>query len=428
MPVRICEVENKYMNEYDWYGLDNAAKIFPAISSSHTSSVFRVDARLKNTINPVLLEEAVNMALPSFPAFMVHMRKGLFWYYFEHNFERAPVTEEKSYPCSRIDVDKNAGYLFRFSYYNNKINLDVYHALSDGTGAMNFLKAVIQCYLKLCGEPVEDIASKPENVFDFIAMEDSFSKFCSPHSTEIPKKVKAFHVKGTPRAKGNIKVIHGIIETDKFIELAKSKNVSVTSYIAAVLAFSIYKTAAGHSFLHPIKLSIPINLRRFFESETQRNFFTFITVDIDFNNKTYSFDEMLQLVAEQMAQRIRPEYFMAQINYYMQAERNVFARVTPLFIKNLALQFIYRKLGDTTYTCTLSNLGKISVPASIEEYIERFDCMLGTSRKNHMNCTVCSFKNQLVISFTKSDYETDVERNFFRLLSKQGLKIILEQN
>ena len=124
------------MNEYDWYGLDNVAKIFPAISRGYTSSVFRVDVRLKEQIDPEILEKAVNMVLPSFPAFMVRMRRGLFWYYFEHNFEKAPVTEEKIYPCSRIDAYKNAGYLFRFSYYKNKINLDVYHALSDGTGAM----------------------------------------------------------------------------------------------------------------------------------------------------------------------------------------------------------------------------------------------------------------------------------------------------
>jgi NRPS condensation-like uncharacterized protein len=421
-------LKNVSMNEYDWYKLDNAAKIFPAISGNHTSSVYRVDVRLKNTVNPVLLENAVNMVLPSFPAFMVRMRKGFFWYYFEHNFERVIVEEENSYPCSRIYAEKDVGYLFRFSYYNNKISLDVYHVLSDGYGAMNFLNEVIFCYLKLCGEAVGDSVFESESPFSFTAMEDSFSKFHSSETTEKPKNIKAFHMKGTPRARGNIKVIHGIVETDELIKLVKCENVSVTAYLAAVLAFSICKTVSGRTFLHPLRISVPINLRHFFESETQRNFFTVVILDIDLYKKTYTFDELLHLVHEQMEQRFKPEYFMPRINYYMQSERNIFARVTPLFIKNLALQLIYRQSGDDTYTCTLSNLGKLSVSPSIEEYIKRFDFMLGTSTKNHMNCALCSFKNQLVISFTKSDFETDVEKNFFRFLSQKGLKVILEQN
>jgi hypothetical protein len=63
------------MNEYDWYGLDNTAKIFPAISGPHTTGVYRIDLRLYETVNPDMLEKAVNTVLPSFPAFMVRLRQ-----------------------------------------------------------------------------------------------------------------------------------------------------------------------------------------------------------------------------------------------------------------------------------------------------------------------------------------------------------------
>ena len=202
----------------------------------------------------------------------------------------------------------------------------------------------------------------------------------------------------------------------------------MTAYLASVLAFSILHAASGHLPLRPVKVSIPINLRRFFESETQRNFFTFITVDIDRRKKSYRFEDLLRIVSAQLAEKTTPEYFMPQINYYVQSEKNIFAKATPLFAKNLALRLIHSRSGDETYTCTLSNLGKIDVPPEIQDHVERFDVMMGTSKKNHMNCAVCSCGNQLAISFTLSDYETDAERNFFRFLSAQGLKIILEQN
>ena len=416
------------MNEFDWYGLDNAAKIFPAISGNHTSSVFRVGVRLKNNVDPVALEVAVNKVLPSFPAFMVRIRKGFFWYYFERNYEKAPVVEENFYPCARIDADQNAGYLFRFSFYHNKISLDVYHVLSDGTGAMNFLNAVLGSYMKLCEDSDTHAKYEPGKTVDFPVMEDSFSRFASEFPSEKSKRGKAYHIRGTPRPRGNTDVIHGILDTGGLLKLVKSKNITVTSYIAAALAFSIYKAAPTRGVSAPMRLNIPVNLRRFFESETQRNFFTFVTVDIELHNKSYTFEEMLGLVAGQKERKVKPEYFMPRINYFIEAERNIFARVTPLFIKNLALRLIYRQSGDETFTCSLSNLGKITPFASGEQQIDRYDFLLGVSKKNHMNCAVCSYLDRFVVSFTKSDYDTDVEKYFFRFLSGQGLKVILEQN
>mgnify|MGYP000954766456 FL=1 len=169
-------------------------------------------------------------------------------------------------------------------------------------------------------------------------------------------------------------------------------------------------------------------IHQFFESKTQRNFFAFIYIDIDVSQNEYTFDELLHLVSEQMIIRTKPEYFVPKVSYYLQAERNIFARLTPLIIKNLALRVIYKQAGEKTFTCTLSNLGEIKVMPSVGEYIERFDAIIESTMKTRMGCAICSYKNQLVVSFTKSDYETDLEKYFFRFLSGQGLKIILEQN
>lgn len=416
------------MNEFDWYGLDNAAKIFPAISGDHTSSVFRVGVRLTDGVNPETLKVAVNRVLPSFPAFMVRIRKGFFWYYLEKNDGDAPVTEENFLPCSHIDADQNAGYLFRFSYYRNKINLDVYHVLSDGTGAINFLNAVLECYVKLCDNPEYKEDLKPRKTVDFPMMEDSFSRLASEIPPGKPKNIKAYHIKGTPMPKGNTRVLHGIMDTGELIRLVKSKNVSVTSYMAAVLAFSIYKTIPAHKELPPLRINVPVNLRRFFETETQRNFFTFITLDVDLYNKVYTFDDILQLVAAQLEERVKPEYFMPRINYYIEAERNIFARMTPLFIKNFALRLIYLQSGDETFTCSLSNLGVITPFRSAGQWVSHYDFLLGISKKNHLNCAICSYQNYFEVSFTNSDYETTVEKEFFRFLTGQGFKITIEQN
>ncbi|HCZ24597.1 MAG TPA: alcohol acetyltransferase, partial [Acholeplasmataceae bacterium] len=49
-----------------WYKLDNAGKIFPAVSQDERSNVFRLSFYLDETIDSTLLEEAVNKVLPRF--------------------------------------------------------------------------------------------------------------------------------------------------------------------------------------------------------------------------------------------------------------------------------------------------------------------------------------------------------------------------
>jgi hypothetical protein len=417
----------KDINEYSWYSLDNAAKIFSAVSGKNISGVYRLSVRLDQEIHAELLEEAVNKALKVSPSFMVRMRKGLFWYYFEHNFERAVVSKEDFYPCRNIDAEDNAGYLFKFSYFKNKISLDAFHGLADGISAMNFLNNVVILYLKFCETGNLSFEKDFNETFASTAMEDSFLKLYSNITPKRPQKTRAFHLKGIYGGNSVIKVIHGIIPANEIIALAKNSGVTVTAYLVALFIFSFYKVAPqGYGANHPIKLCIPINLRQFFESVTQRNFFATITVDVPFKKDEYTFEDILKLVCEQMKERIKPEYFMSRVNYFIEAEKNILARMVPLIFKNLALKVIYRYTGEDTYTCTLSNLGKVSAPVSINEHVKRYDVLVGASRKNNLNCGICTFKDNMVISFTKSILETDVEKNFFRFLSEKGLNIVIE--
>jgi NRPS condensation-like uncharacterized protein len=417
----------KNISEYSWYSLDNAAKIFPAVSEKDSSSVFRMSVRLDQDVDEKILEEAVNAALFSFPAFRVQMRRGLFWYYLEHNFERALVSKENSYPCEYIEADKNNGFLFKCSYYKNKISLDVFHVLADGISVTNFLKAITVCYLKLI--KADSAGLDPvigESVYT--AMEDSFSKFYTRAPSQKPKKTRAFHIKGTPVGKNYLNVIHGIISANELIKLAKSMDVTVTAYLATLFIYSIYEVTRSYRGSHPIKLCIPIDLRQFYETLTQRNFFTIITVDITFDKNGYIFEDILKIVSSQLKERVKPEYIMGSVNYYMEAERNIWARMVPLVFKNIALRLIYKQSGEETYTCTLSNLGKINVLPCMKNHVKRFDILVGASRKNTLNCGVCTFDDTMVISFTKSIMETDIERYFFRFLSNKGLKITVEQS
>ena len=126
-----------------WDKLDNTAHVFPVIAGNEMTNVYRISVVLKEEVQQDLLQQALDIVLPKFEIFHVRLRQGIFWYYFEENVKRAPrVHEEETYPCRYIVQNKNRSYLFRVTYYKKRINLEVFHVLTDGMGGINFLREV----------------------------------------------------------------------------------------------------------------------------------------------------------------------------------------------------------------------------------------------------------------------------------------------
>ena len=133
----------------NWRRLDNSAKIFPIASSKKYSSVFRLSAVLKETIEPEILKKAVNLALNTLNSFKVKLKKGFFWYYFEDNTKDIIIEQEKDYPCKYIDSNTNNDYLFKVTYWEKKINLDIFHSLTDGNSGIIFLREIVYNYIEI---------------------------------------------------------------------------------------------------------------------------------------------------------------------------------------------------------------------------------------------------------------------------------------
>ena len=125
---------------------------------------------------------------------------------------------------------------------------------------------------------------------------------------------------------------------------------------------------------------------------------------------------------------VQPDKLIDKISANVKAEKNIFMRMAPLVLKNVVLRTAFNAFGEKLFTCTLSNLGLVSIPDTMENYIDRFEFILGPPVLNLINCSVCSYRENIIITFTKAMYETDIERFFFRFLSEKGLKITIETN
>lgn len=412
-----------------WRRLDNTAKIFPVIASENLSNVFRISAVLKEEVDPGTLQRALEEILPQFESFSVRLRRGFFWYYFENN-KRMPVIErEAAYPCKYIDPHSNQLFLFRVTYFDRRINLEVFHAVTDGLGAVNFLKALVYRYLDLKRNSRTGHQA-PQKISPDVSMnvEDSYVRHYKKTVKRKYSSRKAYHLTGEALPLDEENVLHGYVGLKELKAVSKSHGVSITRFLAAALIWSIYQEyLGGKPCEESIGISIPINLRTFFGSETTANFFAVTLIDFLSTSEDHTFSDMLEAVSSQMDKKITKEKMEEIISYNVSNEKKWYLRITPLFIKWCILNLIFRK-NDKAYTMTLSNIGPIDIEEDYGKEIERFSMMIGVSKRQPMKCAVCSYGEEVIVTFTSVFQDTRLQDRFFCFLEEKGIPVSLESN
>ena len=180
-----------------WDKLDNTANLFPVIAGEKMTNTYRISVVLTEEIQPELLQEALDMVTPKIPGFNLRLRSGIFWYYFEENGKKAPrVREESTYPCRLIHQSKNNSYLFRVTYYRKRINLEVFHVLTDGMGGITFLRELTYQYLRLAHPDLREQMGDGLSADTSLNREDSFRKNFKKSQKSAYKSQRAFLIGG----------------------------------------------------------------------------------------------------------------------------------------------------------------------------------------------------------------------------------------
>lgn len=412
-----------------WRRLDNTAKLFPVIANENISHVFRISSTLKHPIEPQRLQQAIEDILPWFDGFRVRLRRGFFWFYFENNKKKPLVEKEATYPCKYIDPQANQQFLFRVSYYECRINLEVFHALSDGMGAVTFLKQLTYRYIDLVRDQGKGNLKKSQPSEDCILdMEDSYVKYYKHRPKKNYSTKNAYQIHGKKLYLDAISVIHGYVDLDGLKRVCKKYQVSMTKYLTAVIIWSVYEEYLNQQpNKKPISINLPVNLRSFFDSSTTSNFFAVTIIEFLAQSENHTFQDVLGEVSRQMDEKITKEKIEEVIAYNVSAEKNPIVRILPLFLKNIGLNYVFRK-SSKSVTMTLSNLGKVEVLPEYEDEIAKFHVMMGVFKKQEMKCTIISYQKEAVITFTSIFEETYLQKAFFRNLAKEGIKISIESN
>lgn len=417
----------------EWYKLDLSAIVYPTLQRRDFSSVYRLSAVLTDAIDPAVLQKALDRTLPRFPTYKTAIRKGLFWRYMEPNNRPGPyVQEDIKNPCMPMPFKSNNRYLIRVYYYRNRISLEAHHCLGDGTGGMCLLQTLTAVYLELLGHPVRpegfvlDVTKDP----DPEELEDAYMRYANAQVCPPRPAQKTYRVRGTKEPFYTLNIIDGVLSVKEVMAAAGKYGATVTEYLNSVLLYALLQKQADepHSRLRPVRIAMPVNLRRFFPSKTLRNFITMVYPAIDPRLGEYTFEEIVRQTHNYMRYYINEKFLRGDITTNASTQRNPLVRVVPLFIKDFVVRTFYMRVQDRNSSAGLTNMGAMHVPEDMKPYIERFDIYMGQPFSSRTNCAVISYGDVLTINFASSIVETDVERLFFRRLVQDGIHIKIESN
>lgn len=410
-----------------WSRLDNAAKIFPPTSSRKDSKVFRFACELYETVDSQVLQHALDRTVARFPFYQSILKKGLFWHYFEDTAIRPTVKEENDRPCAPIYNADQPGLLFRVYYFKKRISLEVFHALADGMGAMRFLRTLVYFYLSEKHPDCMDEKIRL-NVYDPSLeqiRQDAFEQYYDKDKKVRHKKAnRAYRVRGAHLPDGRMGIVEGVLSVKALLKSAHEYHASIGEFLTAVLLCSISNGMTVRDRLHPAVITVPVNLRQFFPTQTARNFFGIIHIGYDFSRSGDSFREVLEEVRRSFQEQLNSENMLEIINRYTSLENKFLIKAIPLEAKIPCLKLAGR-WEEREDTAALSNVGKIFMPPEMAGFIRLFDVFVCT---RHPEICLCSFGDTLAISYSSQLESTDIPRCFFRRLADLGIDIEINSN
>ena len=417
-----------------WYKLDNAGILYSALQSEEYSAIYRFSALMAQPVKPAALQCAIERVMPRFPGFAVRIRRGLFWYYLEPNTAPGPFLKaDVSEPCQPVRFREDNGWLVRFYYYRSRISIEVFHALSDGAGAMVFFRTLLAEYLRQLGHEIPagdggvldlDEPPRPEE------LEDAYARYAGSHAFRLRRLPKAYPSTGTPEPFYTFHVTMGFVPLDRLREQARRYGASITEYLSAVLIqVLLEKQRRERPYREKqVALAVPINLRAYFPSGTLRNFITTVRPYIDPALGDYTFPEIVSQVRHFMKLHVNRQELRAAFTRNVRFTTNPLLQAIPVVLKNPVMALNYRLLGVRPYSCTYTNPGAFSVPESMRPHITGMEVILGQATVPRCHCASISYGDTMEITFAGTQTETDTERAFFRFLVREGIPVRIESN
>ena len=222
----------------------------------------------------------------------------------------------------------------------------------------------------------------------------------------------------------------GFLSVSALREKAKSYGASITEYLAAILLKLLIEKQRSERPIRekPVALAVPVNLRAFFPTETLRNFILTVQPSVDPTLGDYEFPQLVALVHNYMRLTAEPVKLRAGLTKGVRLLYNRFLILIPRVIKNPIMLLSYALAGVRPYSAIFTNPGPFPVPECMRPYIDHMEVVQGQATVARPHVSSISYGDTMEITFSGVQKQTDLEREFFRFLVREGLHVRVESN
>lgn len=417
------------MSDFSVFQMDASAIAYPYFATRTINHSFTMEVSLDRDVEPERLRAVVGRMCERFPTLFVRMHTDAFGYKLEHVHDVTPFIMERPAVLNLPYDFKNNENLIRITYRANRLAVECFHSVTDGSGAITLLKSIVAEYYRALGEEIPSTCGvlSPDDTPTEAETADSFRTCAVKGGKTASRPAKRAY---QYRPDGPFETWHQTELTMPLADvkpLANAAGATLTEYVVALYLYAFYKTDGAQKTKKPVVMSVPINLRPVFGSQTLRNFSLYLLASVP-KGEDVTPERILENVKEEFRQGTDKQLLQRMINTNVSQQETAAFRMLPRPVKRAALRIGSAIYGECTFTSAFSNLGVFKVPDELAMHIRTFHAILGQVPKNHIHTTAYCYNGTLGLMFSSRLASREIEHSMQQLLQERGVHTQLRDN
>lgn len=401
------------------FAIDNSAILYMALIRKYHTNIFRFTITLSEEINPELLQTAVNRVHRRFPTIFAGFRPGFFRYH-QIPADQAPQVAQDPGLLINMTHAEIAQCAYRVYYRGKDIIIEGFHALTDGYGMIATFSTLVAEYLELrygaqipVGYPVFDRNEEPNSE----ETDDAYLKYADAKPLHMPSRY-SYQLPGYNPKCGPVHRETFVYSVEELLSAARKYGVSITALLSAVIASSIMELQHNRrkKHLRPVRIMVPIDLRKIFPSRTLRNFILYALPTMEVSEYGCSIQELALQFSRQIKAHLDKENLGGIIAYNVKAQNIPVFKLLPSRLKCGLMRLAYRFFGESNSSLTLTNLGNIALPEIMLPYVESIILTMMPRMRSPYNCGIYSYNGSFFINLCRFPENSELESLFSRKL------------
>lgn len=401
------------------YPIDYSAILYLAQMRKNHTNVYRFAVTLNAPVCPEHLQKAADRIHTRFPTIFAGFQPGFFSCCVVPSGSAPRVMEDPG-TLKTMSVREIQSCAYRIFYSGNQIIIEAFHALTDGYGAIASLRTLVAEYLHLkYGVASLERQEMLENGEpDWVGeLQDSYLHYATEKPSRLPNR-SAYQLRGENRD-WNTKVSTQKFSTAALLDASRRHGVSLTAMLSCLMAEAIMELQNRHMAEHsgkPVRIMVPIDLRRLFPSRTLRNFILYAMPTMELAQAQEKREDRMNSFHRQLQQQVTRKALGSQISANVAIQRTAWFRMIPLQLKLTAMRLAYRYYGECNSSITLTNLGVVPFSEALKPHVHSIDVFLTPRCQSPYNCAVISCGDTTSISISRFGARPEVEELFYEKL------------